>query len=111
MPGSFRLSLATLVVIGSLMIGSFAGASIAAAQSPEPGTTAKKSMNETAAERRKAAEEKERVWQERAKAMEQTNYEAIEARKRKRTECGKQAKQQKLHLLKRRSFMKKCMAG
>lgn len=105
MPAFFRLPLAIMVVIGSL-----AGASIAAAQTPEPGM-AKKSMNESAAARRKASEEKERVRQERAKAMEQKNFEAMEARKRKKTECGKQAKQQKLHLLKRRSFMKKCMAG
>jgi hypothetical protein len=35
----------------------------------------------------------------------------MEARKRKKAECGKQAKAQKLHLLKRRNFIKKCMAG
>jgi uncharacterized membrane protein len=111
MPASFRLFLAIMVVIGSLMIGSFAGTNIAAAQSPEPGTAVKKSMNESAAGRRNAAEEKERLRQERAKAMEQKDYETMEARKRKRTECGKQAKQQGLHLLKRRGFIKKCMAG
>jgi len=109
MPASFRLSLAIMVVIGSLMIGSLGGASIAVAQSPDSG--AKKSMNETAAERRNAIEEKKRLRQEHLKEVEKKDIEAMEIRKRKKTECGKQAKQQKLHFLKRRSFMKKCMAG
>jgi hypothetical protein len=107
MKTSFRLLLSVLAVGGSLAV-----ANIAYAQTTSSGgTAAKKSLKETSAARRNAGEEKSRQQQERVKERDKKDIAVMEARKRKKADCSKQAKAKKLHLLKRRSFMKKCMAG
>ena len=104
---SFRLLLSVLAVCCSLSVANIACAQTASSD----GATAKKSLKETSAARRKANEEKNRQQQERIEERHKKDIAVMEARKRKKAECGKQAKARKLHLLKRRSFMKKCMAG
>lgn len=107
MKTSFRLLLSVLAVGGSLAV-----ANIAYAQTTSSGgTAAKKSLKETSAARRNAGEAKSRQQQERVKERDKKDIAVMEARKRKKADCSKQAKAKKLHLLKRRSFMKKCMAG
>jgi hypothetical protein len=104
---SFRLSFSILALICGLLTAS---ATFAQTSSSE-GTTAKKTFRESAGARRKAIEDQERRRQERVKEAERKQIATMEARNRKKAECSRQAKARKLHLLKRRSFMKKCMAG
>ncbi|MGI8525118.1 MAG: hypothetical protein ACR2K5_02910 [Pseudolabrys sp.] len=88
-------------LIASLIGATLLGAAPGHSQTPAP---------QSAAERRKALEE--RATNARMK-IEQTNKEResiLEARTDKRRACTKEAKQQKFSLLKRRRFVKDCMA-
>lgn len=101
----FRLSVSVLTVTCGLLVA-------APAFSQAPGndsTVTKQTFREKAAERRKAIEDRKRAKQERLKEAERKDIARMEARKHKKDACSKQAKAQKLHLLKRRKFMKKCM--
>jgi hypothetical protein len=107
MPISPRSNCLIFAVIVSVF-----GASLAFAQSTPSGTAvAPKTVNEPAAERRKALEAEAASKKQRRKEADQRALEAVEARDRLRADCRRQAKEQNLHLLKRLRFIRKCMAG
>jgi predicted phage gp36 major capsid-like protein len=94
MPRSIRFGLFMLAALGSLSV-----------------VTAAPVQAQSAAERRDAVEMRKHEKQDRLHEAEEKDKAARAAAKRKKDEYGKQADAQKLHLLKRRSFMKKCIAG
>ncbi|MBV8791444.1 MAG: hypothetical protein JO205_03540 [Pseudolabrys sp.] len=77
------------------------GAAVGSAQTTAPSS---------AAERRQALEAREMKTKERMQQDDQRLAAAMEARKAKRKSCNQQAKEQNLSFLKRRSFVKDCMA-
>jgi hypothetical protein len=102
----FRLSISVLAVTCGLLI---AAPAFSQTSSNDSATT-KQTFRQKAAERRKGIENRKRAKQERLKEAEKRDIAAMKVRKRKKDACSKQAKTQKLHLLKRQRFMKKCMA-
>ena len=97
----------------------FAGAVIASmiavappvlAQSSGAASAPKKTFRESSREKREQLEQQQREKRARIKAKQEADWRAAMATKRKRDACKKQAKAQQLHLLKRRRFLKKCMA-
>jgi hypothetical protein len=70
----------------------------------------KKTFRESAKQKREKLEEQLRERQARIKAKQEADWRAAQATQRKRAACKKQANAENLHLLKRRRFMKKCMA-
>jgi hypothetical protein len=103
MLGSFR----NFLVAGAV-VACIAGALPAMAQSDSTGP--KKTFRDSAREKREKLDEQLRDRQARIKAKQEADWRAAQATQRKRAICGKRAKEQHLHLLKRRRFMKKCMA-
>ena len=103
---SSRLHGLTAAIVLSIL-----AASLATAQPVPPSTSvAAKTMKESAAERRRALEEEAVQRQNRIQEREKRTLEAVEMRNRKRADCRRQASEQKLHLIKRVRFMRKCMA-
>jgi hypothetical protein len=99
-----RIFLALGILVGML------GADFALAQSAPPASE-RRSLNETSRERRKALDDSQAAQQNKLRDWDQRAQETIDARSRKRAECRRQAKAQRLHLLKRLRFMRKCMAA
>jgi hypothetical protein len=97
--------------ITTAIVTSILAASLATAQPVPPSTSAApKTMKESAAERRRALEEEAIQRQNRIQEWDKRTLEAVEMRNRKRADCRRQASEQKLHLLKRVRFIRRCMA-
>ncbi len=105
--GSFR----NLFVTAAVAVSLTAATPPAFAQSSGTDSAApKKTYRQSVQERREKREEEIRERQARIKASQEANWRAAMAVKQKRAACSKRAKEQGLHLLKRRRFMKKCLA-
>lgn len=104
---SFRSVLAAGAVVAILA----AGAPAAVAQSPGTDSAApKKTFRQSAQEKREQLEQQESRKRAHIKAKLEADRRAAQVMHRKRIACGKRAKAQHLHLMKRHRFMKKCMA-
>jgi len=100
------------VYVASLVFAVVFVTSATLAQISVPITEEKRlTPNESAAERRKALEKEQGERQQRLEASEKKALEAVEARNRKLAACRKLANDQHLHWLKRRNFLKGCMAS
>jgi hypothetical protein len=105
--GSFRNFFVTGAVAASLIAAvppAFAQSSGAENAAP------KKTFRESSREKREKLEEQLRDRQARIKAKQEADWRAAQATQRKRNICRQRAKEQNLHLMKRRRFIKKCMA-
>jgi hypothetical protein len=67
-------------------------------------------LRDSAREKRQKLDDQTKAKQERARAQDEADFKAAEARKHKRQACSKRASAAKLHLMKRHAFMKKCLA-
>jgi len=100
------------VYVASVVLAMILVTTAAPAQTSAPITEEKRLMpNESAAARRKALEKEQAERQQRLEASEKKDLEAVEARNRKLAACRKLANDQHLHWLKRRDFLKGCMAS
>jgi hypothetical protein len=107
----FRL-FGSLLFAGAVIACMTAGTPDAKAQtSGAHNAVAKKTFLESARQKREQLEQQESRKRARIKTKLDADSRAARVAHRKRVVCGKRAKERHLHLLKRRRFIKKCMAA
>jgi len=100
------------IQVASVVLAVFFVTSAALAQTSVPITEEKRlTPGESAAAKRKVLEKEQAERQQRLEASEKKALEAVEARNRKLAACRKLANDQHLRWLKRRNFLKDCMAN